>query len=552
MDTFNLPGTGRHFRRTGLTRWLTLLLLLAVVSACRKDFEFDKVRDLSWNPDMAIALVNDTISLRKILTQGGAGNHLFIDESGDISILYYYNNDAFRIRPNDLIRLVAVPFDYAHAITAEEQAILAVNDLTLATVPVTFTLAGNNTGLRVDRLTIGKGRIKVTTDHTFAADGRLEVSFPEATLNGNPFSFTITPVVNGHTESYISLEGVAFDLSSHPNQVTAEVAGLIRKTSANITGKQLRANFEVQIDTVAAFSGYLGKHTLSGLQDTVSVNVFNNAYALGNIFFMDPRATITIYNSIGIPVGTTIEKLVAINTVSGQTVDIGGSLGAGAQFMVPSPAPPPAPGVAKTMEYSNASTGNAMYDFFNIKPDHVAFQVTTVVNPEGPVLNFFSDTSSFRADLRVKLPLWGHFDHLTYRDTFDFSITKPEDIERLEFRTHIANGMPVAGYMQVYFVDDNYVRKDSLAGDDPILIREAPVDPSTHLPYPGQYGIRDTVYILSTNRMKNLETVKKAVVLAVLESPEGGTADVRMRATQVIDLEFSARARIRKTVELSK
>ncbi len=46
----------------------------------------------------------------------------------------------------------------------------------------------------------------------------------------------------------------------------------------------------------------------------------------------------------------------------------------------------------------------------------------------------------------------------------------------------------MTGLMQVYFTDENYNKLDSLAGDDQILISEAPVDPATYLPYPGMYG----------------------------------------------------------------
>ncbi|HPS62777.1 MAG TPA: hypothetical protein PLK82_06930, partial [Bacteroidales bacterium] len=470
---------------------------------------------------------------------------------GDISILYYYNDNALRIRPNDLIRMVPVPFSYSHTITPEEQAVVAVSDLTLANVPVTFSLPGTNPDLRVDMLTIRKGRIRIRTHHTFANDGHLNVRIVNATKDGSQFSFTVSPVVAGNTETTVDLAGVKFDLSSSPNKVTAEVGGVLKQTQTNLTGQQLAADFEIRIDTVAEFRGYLGQHTFPGLQDTVSVNVFNNAYTLGNLYFMDPRATITLYNSIGIPANITIEKMVSVNTVSQRTLDIAGRLGAGAYIQVPSPQPPPAPWVVRSTEYTNENTGNAMYDFFDVKPDHAAFQVTAVVNPNGPALNFFTDTSSFHADMRVKLPLWGHFDHLTYQDTFDFSLTRPKEIEYLEFRTHLANGMPVSGSMQVYFTDESYNRKDSLAGNDPILIRQAPTDPATGLPYPGMMGIRDTTYILGYNRIQNLETVKKAIIKAVLESPDNGQMNVRLRATQLINLEFSARARLRKNIEIS-
>lgn len=528
------------------------LALIIAMPGCKKDFNFDKAKNLSWNPDLALPLVNDSITLRKVLTQGGAGDHLYIDESGNISILYYYNNDAFRLRPNDLIKLSPLNFSYLHQVTQAEQAILSISDLTILPVTFTVNVSGVAPDIRVDKLLIRKGVIKINTDHTFSNDGYLTVRILNATKNEVPFSFTIGPFVPGQAQNTVDISGVYLDLSSSPNTLQTEVEGFLKKSGSPVAGDEIRADFQVSIDTIGRFEGFLGHQTISQLMDTVKVNVFNNAYTLGEVFFMDPQASITIVNSIGIPTDIAIEKLVAINNASGSTLDIADRLGAGAYFSVPSPlinSPVPA---IKSMNYNNNNTGNAMNDFFNLKPDNVAFQISTVINPTGTPLNFFSDTSSFYGDLRIKLPLWGHFDHLTFRDTFDLVIDKPEELEYLLFRTDIANGLPLAGLMQVYFTDENYNIKDSLTGKDQLMIKEAPVDPSTDLPYPGVFGIKDTTFILNIQRLQNLKNVRKALVKAVLHSSEQGQINVKLRAEQSMKINFSARAKVRKTIELSK
>jgi hypothetical protein len=531
---------------------LTCLMLLLALPSCKKDFQFDKVKDLSWNPDIALPLVNDSITLKRILTQGKSEKRLYFDESGNISILYYYNNDAFRIRPADLIKIPPAGFSILHRITQTEQEQLSLADLSLSPVDFPLALTGSNPETRIDKLLIKKGTIGVNTNHTFDNDGYLVIRILNATKNGKLFSDTLRPIVSGPQKTNIDISGVLFDLTSSPNTVNARVEGLLKKSGNPVAGKEINAAFELRIDTIGWFEGYLGRQTIPQLMDTVTVNVFNNAYTLGELYFLDPQAIITIVNSIGIPTEITIEKLVAINGVTGSTLDIADRLGSGSVISVPSPLITATHSITKTTVYNNDNTGNAMYDFFNLKPDNAAFQVSTVINPGGPVLNFFSDTSSFYGDLRIKLPLWGHFDNLTFQDTFDLSIDKPEELEHLEFRTHIANGLPLTALMQVYFTDADYNKKDSLAGDDKILIREAPVDPSTYLPYPGMFGIKDTTYILNMQRMQNLKTVKKMLVRAVLHSANGGQADVKLKAEQTIQIHFSARAKLRKAIEISK
>ena len=528
------------------------LTILLALPSCKKDFSFDKVKSLSWNPDLALPLVNDSITLRRVLTQGGAESHLLIDESGNISILFYFNNDAIRLKPSDLIKLLPVNFSYLHQITQAEQDILAISDLTIPPVTFTVNLNGVIPGVRVDKLLVKKGVIKVNTNHTFNNDGYMTIRIVNATKNGTPFSFTLGPFVTGQSQSYVDISGVYLDLSSSPNTVQAEVGGFLKKSGSPVAGDEMRADFQVTIDTIGRFEGFLGRQTFPQLTDTVRVNVFNNAYTLGQVYFMDPQAVITIVNSIGVPAEITIEKMLAINNASGATLDIANRLGDGAFFDVPSPLINATKPVIKTMNYTNANTGNAMNDFFNMKPDNVAFQIKTVINPTGTPLNFFTDTSELYDTLRVKLPLWGHFDHLTFQDTFDLVIDKPEELEYLAFRTAVSNGLPLAGLMQVYFTDDKYNVQDSLTGTDQLIIREAPVDPSTELPYPGVYGVKDTTFIMNTARLQNLKNVRKAIVRAVLHSSEEGQVNVKLRAEQSVKLNFSARAKIRKTTELSK
>ena len=106
--------------------------------------------------------------------------------------------------------------------------------------------------------------------------------------------------------------------------------------------------------------------------------------------------------------------------------------------------------------------------------------------------------------------------------------------------------------MQVYFTDENYNKKDSLTGDDRIFIQEAPVDPSTHLPYPGLFGVKDTTIILNMQRMQNLTNVKKVIVKAVLNSAEEGQINVKLRADQMMKINFSALVRLRKNIHPGK
>jgi hypothetical protein len=189
-----------------------------------------------------------------------------------------------------------------------------------------------------------------------------------------------------------------------------------------------------------------------------------------------------------------------------------------------------------------------MENFFNIKPNLVLFKINTSLNPTGQVVNFFSDTSSFYANLRIRLPLFGHFDNISIQDTFSFSIANPKDVELIEFKTRMVNGLPLQAIMQVYFVDRHFNRLDSLTEDDVIVINEAPVDSSTYLPIPGMFGVKDTSFFFDQDKIQGIESVENILVKAVLQSSEGGSYNVKIKAAQSLKMNFSALVHMRKNL----
>ena len=297
------------------------------------------------------------------------------------------------------------------------------------------------------------------------------------------------------------------------------------------------------------FEGYLGHQTFSPPEESVRITVFNNIYNYGDIYFVDPKVSMTVVNSIGVPARITVEKLEAKNSSSGNTLDIADRLGSNAIIPIPCPSITATQPAVTTIEYTNANTGNSMDALFNIKPDDVYYKIKTEINPGSQSLNFFSDTSSFYADLRVQLPLYGHFTNVIAQDTFPFTLNDQKEIERVEFRTKIVNGLPLRARVQVYFTDKYFNILDSLTGNDNILIDEAPVDPATHLPRPGMYGVRDTSFFLDHERMLRLEGAEKMLVKAMLNSTDEGQTNVKIRANQMLKMNFSARVKMKVNLE---
>lgn len=533
--------------------WIILVLLSLsgslFLTRCKKDFDFDKLKPIDWRPDLALPLVNDSISFEKALIQSDQEKNFVIDDNGDISILLYFQNDAFKVTPNDLVKLPAFPFTYEHFITSVEELQIKAGDFIIPAVPFTLNLASSAPDLVIRKFQIKKGKIYIHSNYTFQNAGYMSVTIPDATLNGVTFTQNFGHFTQGAQTDSIDISGLLFDLTAAPNQVTMQVSGLIKQGSQPVAGDQLHCDFEVKISEILKFEGYLGQQTFFPPEESVKITAFHNAYILGNLYFIDPRVSINVLNSIGIPTAVTIEKLWAHNEVDNVSFDITNHLGSNNYFEIPSPAINATKPVSFTMTYTNANTDNSLDEMFNLKPDRVYFKVKTQINPKGQAVNFFNDTNSLFANLKVQLPLFGHFDHLTIQDTFEYNVNKHNEVEYMVFRSKITNGLPLTARMQVYFTDSLFNLLDSLTGPNQILIKEAPVDPATFLPYPGQFGLKDTSFYLDHTRLDNLISARKIMVRAVLNSAENGIPNIKIKAAQFMRINFTAQVKLRKSIK---
>jgi hypothetical protein len=520
--------------------------------SCKKDFEFDKIKPVSWNPDFALPLVNDVITFESALKVTGGENNFYIDDAGDISMLYYFKEDAFHLSPSDLITLPSFPFVYDHLVTPQEQQVIASQDLNIPPITYTFNLNQADPTIRVDKLLIRTGSIVLTMNNTFSNDGHLVLRFPHATKDGVPFVYTTRSIVAGMSSETIDLSGVQFDLTTSSSVLTVLVESSLKKSDHPVANDRVHVDFTLQIPKIGWFEGFLGQRILTPDEASVKVTVFNNAYALGDVYFIDPKASITLVNSLGIPAKVTILKLKATNTGSAVSADITDQLGDAAIVTIPSPLITDKLSAQKCIDYSNANTNGGMETLFNIKPDQVTYKIKTEINPSKSGVNFFSDTSSMYANLQVKLPLYGHFNRLTVQDTFDFSVNRQRDIESAVFKTNLVNGFPLQAVMQVYFVNSSYQIVDSLAGKNCILVNEAPVDPATHLPRPGANGTKDTTFYFDKARMDKLVDANHILVRAVMNSCDNGVTNVKIKATQQLVVHLSADLKMVKTIGTKK
>ena len=198
-------------------------------------------------PDFAVPLVNDSITFESALIETGTEKNFYIDESGDISILYYFHDDAFHIAVNDLLSLPDFPLAYSHQVTLPEQQLLSNQDFPIPPVSFNIDLTQNNPGVRVDKLLVKDGYMVVHSNNSFDNSGYLNFTILNATKGGVPFSISIAPFNAGDTYDTIDLSGVLFDLSATPNMASVKVEGLLKQSSQPVAGDVINSNYKIHV-----------------------------------------------------------------------------------------------------------------------------------------------------------------------------------------------------------------------------------------------------------------------------------------------------------------
>lgn len=89
----------------------------------------------------------------------------------------------------------------------------------------------------------------------------------------------------------------------------------------------------------------------------------------------------------------------------------------------------------------------------NQQPRYISYSVNALTNSPTPTYNFLEDSSRFKVDVEVNLPMKGYAEGFTLQDTTPFTLENIEQVQSAVFRINIVNGFPAKAYTQVYFYD---------------------------------------------------------------------------------------------------
>lgn len=547
-----------NLRRKSTNKILVFFLLIATIvitiPACVKDnFEFDKIVKTEWNPDIAVPLVYSSLTVQNILTKNDK-NGIIVVGSDKFCTLIYKGN-LFSLVASDLIKIPnQTPPAYSAFLTPVQIASFTTNGTVTGSYSQTINFdSGTNTPKpKIDSMIFKAGSIDITLNSDFKYSGQILIKIPGAKKNGVIFSKTLPITYSGSPvtiSATYDLAGYHFDMTNgggNFNQfvidydITLTGSGLPPTTSDVITISQ--SMHDMTFDRIF---GDIGQQSLSPDKDTVEISIFKNSIGTGLFTLVDPKVKVVISNSYGVPISATISQLAGYNPGS-SSYPITGS---------PNPLPILSPnfsqiGQTLTDSYTLDKNNSNIVSVVNNTPKYLIYNINSLSNPGGTPTNnnFVIDTSRFKVDMELELPLWGTAKDFVLFDTIPFEIEQEitDEVESVLLRTYNSNGFPIDFDMQVYFIDSSKVRIDSLVIPNQLILQSAQVNLSTGFVTSPTQKTYDAT--MSQARFKNLQKAKNMVVKASASTTNGGTTDVKIYSDYRLEVKFGLQVKIRKKI----
>lgn len=451
------------------TKWTLMMLVVVTLStlfiqSCVKDnFDMKKLttNNLKWNPNLAVPIVNSTISLDEVLNEINT-TLIYADANNLLHIKY--GEEIASVTAEDLIKFPDQNFD-------------AFSFTTLGTSDVYYSETREHDFSvdnfeRLDSMVVKAGVFTINTSSTINYPGTLIFTFSSIKQNGTPLKISV-PITNGtNTVNHV------LDNSVYENMYRVNLAGtgiqnklpvkieVLFETGGQVipAGGNVSANIQLNNVKYKAVYGFLGQKTININTDSLVLSMFAKAFG-EDIYFENPQFNVTINNSFGIPTSVTFPSIGAYSKITDATFPIS---------MPPSFSPLniAAPSVSELGQYKETKdsvtpSNSNIRAVMSHLPKYIIYSVEGKLNPnQTSGTNFVLDTSKFKVRVDVDLPLVGHMSDYLLQDTTAFNISdmlkETDKIDWVMFRLALDNGFPVDGRIQGYFCDTNYVVLDSL------------------------------------------------------------------------------------------
>lgn len=490
-----------------------------MITACNKIDDLDNLEVVNYEAEFAIPLFQGKASFQDVLEK--------FDDDTFISIL-----------PDGLIQL-----NYKGNVVATSSADIFGN-LPALPFPVLDTLVGlefNNTeNLDVDLAILKSGFLDWGYQALHGEPLEVTVTIPNATRDGEVFQRTRSHSagVQLHIEPAIDISGY------HIVPTNDSIFVRYQAFRPNVGYADTLTNFFIRFtDFEASYvEGYLGTDLYELPRDTIEIEFFEN-WTRGDVYFAEPKIKIGVENSFGFPVRSKT-NILSILTFDGDSIGLESPfIDDGIDFDYPSL---DEVGEVKVTNFFFDEENSNIEDIIAEGPVSVDYDLDAIPNPDQDtaIRGFLTDSSYFRVQVEVELPVFGTATGFEARDTFSIDFNdQEENVDYVEFKLIADNGIPIEVGIQAYFADESGNILDSLFLENESILSAAPVNGNGEVTDRSE---KITFSTFDTERFSNIRSAKNVFLSARFSTVNEGSEDVKIYSDQDVNFRMGMKIGVKE------
>jgi hypothetical protein len=508
---------------------VTAIILMGVlfIQACvKEEYDFSKVSVRDWDPKLAIPLVNSNLTINDILLNADKQGAISVGSDGFCTLIYrgnLFSDEAGRFLNIPNQNLSPLSYNFTN------------------TLPVGTFNAGSNgsnygpytqngsytltSSYAIDSLYLKPGtKFRLAYNNTLPADLNITLTVNSLKDQNTTSTFSKAISIPANTNSFVEYDLGGYILNLNDGFGNRNILNLnyslTMTKKGNASGSE-SISLTPSINNIkfSTFIGSIGNlaNAISPYQDTISISIFRDASTLGGGTFtiVDPSVEAKITSYLGCNVKLSFDRLdaftpdannnntnsnVLTGTSSTQNININGAT----SFTVP--------GFSDLIINKN-NTPNVV-PFINSQPKNVIYKVNAITNPgvTGYVRNFFTDTSKFKVDFDIIMPMWGTASNFALLDTTPVDLGDLSQINSITLRTYFNNEFPVDMAVEMVFVDSLFKPVFTFIPAGTTVIKGSSVDAVSGKLISSTELRND--YIIDRTGIQNLKNVKKLIIKA--------------------------------------
>jgi len=493
---------------------------LFLIQSCVKDLQdIDNIEVDNWQPEVAVALVNTTVSIQDFLDDIDSQGYLDIDDENFMTLVYE-----------------------SHIFSVSGEEIIEIPDFTIPMLDTSMVVpyGAINTPFDIDFFTVKNGVLDYAFQSPYAEDIDVIIEVRNLTQNGASLTYPTSVQYAGSSPSNVSgtidLSGYVMDFINDEIEV--------RYIATNGAGeRQYLQNMVLQFHDFEynLIQGYFAQYEFDLPTDTILISLFENTVG-GSLNIEDPKINLKITNSFGVPIGMLAENLTA-ETMSDGTVDVQTVLDNGVEFNYPTAVEV---GQSKVTNVSVNKSNSNLSEIISSSPTQLSYELGAMTNPAADpnIKGFVMDTSRFDVDVKMELPIWLSASNFAVEEVSEFDASFFEDIESAEFKLITENGLPIEAGVQVYFMDANEVILDSLfdAGNT-TLIPAAEVDAQGEVT---SKTSQENIVEFTIDRITKIQNATHISIKGTVATAEMGTVAVKFYTDYGMNFKLGAVAKLKE------